>query len=310
MANATPSRFGQINGSGATDALFLKVFAGEVLTAFYQQNIFLDKHLVRTISSGKSAQFPVTGRASGAAALHTPGVEITGSTVGSNERVILIDGLLLTSRFVGLIDELETHYDVRSIYSADMGNDLAVAFDTQVASCIILAARASAAVTGEPAGTVVSNSLAATDGDTLASMFFSAAQNLDTKRVPAMDRYGALAPAQYYLLAQTKNVINRDWAGAGSYSEGTVKQIGGIPIFKSLSIPSTNVTTGVSTYQGDFTKTVGCVWQKQAAGTVKLLDLSVETQWDIRRQGSLMVAKYAMGHGILRAEAAVEIATP
>ena len=44
-----------------------------------------------------------------------------------------------------------------------------------------------------------------------------------------------------------------------------------------------------------------------AAGTVKLMDLATEMEYDIRRQGTLMVAKYAMGHGVLRPEAAVGI---
>ena len=56
MANATAARIGQINQSGAVDALFLKVFAGEVLATFDRVNVMLDKHMVRTITSGKSAQ--------------------------------------------------------------------------------------------------------------------------------------------------------------------------------------------------------------------------------------------------------------
>lgn len=55
MANATPSRIGQIQGTGDTRALFLKVFSGEVLTTFNAQTIMKDKVRVRNITSGKSA---------------------------------------------------------------------------------------------------------------------------------------------------------------------------------------------------------------------------------------------------------------
>ena len=55
MANSVPTRLGQINGAGDVDALFLKVFAGEVLTAFQDRNVMLSRSMVRTISSGKSA---------------------------------------------------------------------------------------------------------------------------------------------------------------------------------------------------------------------------------------------------------------
>jgi hypothetical protein len=50
--------------------------------------------------------------------------------------------------------------------------------------------------------------------------------------------------------------------------------------------------------------------QKQALGTVKLMDLAVERtsgDFEVMYQGTLMAAKYAMGHGILRPECSVEI---
>ena len=51
----------------------------------------------------------------------------------------------------------------------------------------------------------------------------------------------------------------------------------------------------------------GLVCHPSAVGTVKLMDLATEMDYDIRRQGTLMVAKYAMGHGVLRPESAVGI---
>lgn len=43
---------GQQLGTGDRQALFLKVFAGEVLTAFTRTSQMMNKHIVRTISSG------------------------------------------------------------------------------------------------------------------------------------------------------------------------------------------------------------------------------------------------------------------
>lgn len=54
MTDYTPSRPGQAGGSDVRE-LFLKVFSGEVLTAFNQKQVMMDKHFVRTIESGKSA---------------------------------------------------------------------------------------------------------------------------------------------------------------------------------------------------------------------------------------------------------------
>jgi len=122
-----------------------------------------------------------------------------------------------------------------------------------------------------------------------------------------MERVAVLRPAQYYLTAQTTNVINRDWGGAGVYADGTVLKVAGVQIVKSNHLPSTNVASGPSAYQGDFSNTQGLVMHKAAIGTVKLLDLALEMDYDIRRQGTLVVAKYALGHGILRPECAVEL---
>lgn len=55
MADATPSRIGQINAAGDARALFLKVFSGEVLTTFNAQTVMADKVRTRNLSSGKSA---------------------------------------------------------------------------------------------------------------------------------------------------------------------------------------------------------------------------------------------------------------
>jgi hypothetical protein len=55
MANANVSNIGQINTSGDKKALFLKVFAGEVLTAFKETTVTEGKFQERSIANGKSA---------------------------------------------------------------------------------------------------------------------------------------------------------------------------------------------------------------------------------------------------------------
>lgn len=55
MTTSVVAGHGQINGAGVDDALFLKLFSGEVLTAFYAKQIFGALHRVRSIASGKSA---------------------------------------------------------------------------------------------------------------------------------------------------------------------------------------------------------------------------------------------------------------
>ena len=49
------------------------------------------------------------------------------------------------------------------------------------------------------------------------------------------------------------------------------------------------------------------VMTKDAVATVKLMDMSVESEYQINRQGTLIVSKYAMGHNVLRPACAVSI---
>ena len=350
MANAAASRLGQINAAGDVKAIFLKKFAGEVLTTFEETNVMKPLHTVRTIDSGKSAQFPVTGTAS--AAYHVVGEDLVDSTVSGGiqqikhaEKIINIDELLVASTFIANLDELKNHYDVRSIYSSELGSALANKFDRQVIQTAILnsagfsgggiATPRDATITGGKGGSAVYSAAGTddtdkrflgstgagtmdTDGLYLAKAIYAAAQLLDEKDVPAGDRYCIVSPQRYYNLIQAETAsgnnlltINRDWDGAGSYSKGTVAQVAGVTVIKTNHIPTGDVASETghhadNVYTDTFGSNVmGLVFHKSAVGTVKLQDLATESEYQIQRQGTLMVAKYAMGHGGLRPECGV-----
>ena len=65
--------------------------------------------------------------------------------------------------------------------------------------------------------------------------------------------------------------------------------------------------TGTAGYSANFSNTAGVIFQTEGVGTVKLLDLALESEYQLDRLGTLMVAKYAMGHGVLREECCYEI---
>lgn len=319
----TPSYVGAKDADTGTwakdNALFLKVYGGEVLTAFEETNVMKDLHMSRTISSGRSAQFPATGKTS--AGYHVPGAKLLGSqTVKHNERIVYIDDLLVSDVFISNIDEMKNHWDVRSEYAKQQGSALARAFDQRALQAAILAARAAATVSGEDGGSVITNASMATDKDVLAAALYTSAQKFDEKDVPDMDRYAVMKPAQFYLLMAVDKLLSTDYAaGNGNYAKGIIDSAAGIKIVKSNNVPSTNIASATAgennTYHGDFSKSVAAVFQKGAIGTVKLMDLAVSKTDDdgdfaTQYQGTLIVAKYALGTGILRPECAIELATP
>ena len=321
MANASPVKFGNANsGNTRDDALFLKVFAGEVITSFDRASKTAGADMVRSISSGKSATFPVLGRIG--ASYHAVGTEITGSDVNANEKVITINDLLISSVFVSNIEEAKSHWDVRSAYSTEMGRALSFQKDKHVLQTIGQASLASASVTGGDATTNITNTgiASATDATAANAMIdaiFAAAKELDANYVPSEGRKCFMRLEEYYKLANATNAVNVDFSGKGSIAEGKVHKIAGIELVPVPHFVSSNVTSGVdagsatnagSTPQAvNLSNFVALVSHPSAVGTVKLMDLAVEKEYDIRRQGTLMVAKYSMGHGVLRPEAAVGI---
>ena len=351
------SFMGQTNGSGVwtnnfdnQNSLFLKVFAGEVLQTFETAAVMKPLHMIRTITSGKSAQFPVTGIAS--ARYHKPGTDIlvdnghdgvTPYTTAYKhaEKIINIDDLLLATTFIDKLDEAKNHYDVRSIYSTELGRALAKQFDKNLLglACLSACTFAGAVPSARPAnltgmgagatettgaGTLLtdatfnggSGNLPEGGVGKFVDALYDMAAAFDTKNIPSDERYCVVTPTSYYRLinsADGKDLVNTDYGNGsnGSYADARLLQIAGFKIVRSNNAAavfgqdlSAAVTGANNTYGANFTRVVGTCFQKMAFGTVKLMDLSMESEYDIRLQGHMMVAKYAMGHGILRPECA------
>lgn len=314
MSNATASRVGQAGLTGATDALFLKVFSGEVMSTFNAQTVMKEKTRIRSIQNGKSAQFPAIGKTT--AAYHTVGAEILGGSIEHGEKVITIDDLLIANTFIASIDEAKNHYDVRAEYSKQMGQALAQTYDRNLLSMAVKAARdpsgIGAGVAGQ--GDAASENLGTTTPTTaqIVTGIYDAAADLDAKNVPETERFVIVDPATYYALVQDDKLINRDFGQNGSYSDGTIMRVAGMQIVKSNNLAvdhttSTSYPDFNSKYSENATDTKALIIQRQALGTVQLMDMATEMEYDIRRQGTLAVSKMAVGHGVLRPECIIEL---
>ena len=343
MANGdfNASRLGLVNNSGTNfTELFLKVFANEVLTTFEEINVMKDLHTVRTISSGKSAQFPITGVAS--AKYHTVGEDILESSSGYTsqikhaERTINIDKVLLASTFIANIDELQNHYDVRSIYSKELGKALAKRFDIATMKTLAAAAKSTSLIGGNGGQTINLGTTTGAPADlsTAANLIKTltlVAQKFDENDIPSGDRFAILKPEDYYKLAGADSTAitldSRFSAGTGgSLASGSVLQVAGIDIVKSTHLTDIAVVEGSQDqdddnanndvmggsgtgYNFDLSDIEILAGHKAAIGTVKLMDLTTESEYIMTKQGTALIAKYAMGHGILRPEAAIEVIT-
>lgn len=313
-------------------ALFLELFGGEVLNAFNQAQVTMGRHKVRTIPNGKSARFPATWKTS--AYEHTPGNELVMQQVQHTEKVIAIDKLLVAPVFIDGLDEAMSHYPVRAEYSKQIGEILANTMDQNVLQNMTLAASAganfgSAAVghggsqlgfSGAAQGSGNGVDAIATDGyDLLIDAIFAGHRLLDGKNVTG-NRQVFMGPLAFWSLMRDTNstdagslankspianIMSRDLAGTGSLAAGFLPSIGGAELVKTNNLKQANITGG--NYDVDQSKTIALMNTGDCVGTVKLLGLSMEQTYDLRRQGHILVGKYAVGHGILRPECAIEV---
>jgi len=314
MSNATVSRLGQASGAGDANALFLKIFAGEVLSMFDRENQMLGMTTVRTIKQGHSAKFPVTG--SIASSYHTIGNEILGTAVQHAEKVINIDDMLLAHAFIGEIDELKNEYEVRSIYSKEMGFALARTVDKHLINLAVHGSQASATISGvTQGGKDLIDADADTNATSLIDSIFECIQAMDEKDVPSNDRFIVVKPDQYYQLCNVDKLVSRDFSdNGGDFAKGSVVSIGGVPVIKSNSAvdaftTQSAVTGENNTYAHDGQNHVAVVFHKSGIGTVKLKDMVIESTYDPRRLGTLMTARLALGSNYLRPEACSAIKT-
>lgn len=306
----TYNQTGQANGAGVDDALFLKMYGGEVLASYNATNLMEQYHLVNNYDSGKSWQFPKIGR--GTAQYWDGSTELTGLNINSNEVTITLNDLLYHDIYIREIDELRDHVSKRQEYAKQQGESIAIQFDQGILRMGVLASRAATTVTGHEGGTEITDADADTNGASLAASIFSASTNLDDKYVPADNRKAFVKPLQYNLLAQTTDVINKDWDGKGSYGGGLVHAIADIGIVKTTNMPTADDSSNTaipSNQRADFSNNVALVMRPDAVRTCQLLGMATEMDYKTEHQATHMVAKKFSGTGINRPESAASIKT-
>ena len=372
--NYTGLRSGMVNATNNSRALYLKLYAGEVMTAFQTKNVMMNYTRTRNIKKGKSAQFIMTGQHR-TAGYHTPGNEIIQATTAKQtERIVTIDDLLIVNQFIPNIDEAMAQYDIRSVYSSEAAYGLAYAADKNILRMAIKAALSTDATavaalvqdnvawTGEDFTANVT--YAANLANSVKSMYFmegviEAKRILETAGAPLDDLVVVCATDIFYHMFKSQtnsettanlHLFNQDVGGSGSVKDVDLPTIAGIPVVRTPhigtggsggwatnlwtmagsggsragAVPAADAPLGAAesnratvydlpagaAYGGEGEKVRALVMNRDAVATVKLLDLAVETDYMVNRQGTLIVSKYAMGHNVLRPAMAVALVAP
>ena len=247
--NYTGHRSGMVNAANNSRALFLKLYAGEVMTAFQTKNIMMDYCRVRNISKGKSAQFIMTGKHR-TASYHTPGNEIIPNAAAKHsERVVTIDDLLIVHQFIPNIDEAMAHYDIRSVYTQEAAYGLAKAADQNILRTAI---KAALSTNKERAGKLVQDYNAWDDEDFSANVVYSStnfANSLKSSNffegvleAPLDDLVCIVSTDLFYEMFKagsnseattSLHMFNTDIGGKGSIVDANMPNIAGIPVVRT-----------------------------------------------------------------------------
>lgn len=314
---------GQKLSAGERDALFIKVFSGEVLTAFVRNTVMMSRHQVRTIDHGKSASFAVMGRTRAKYLAPGNSLDDQRKKFEHSEKVIAIDGLLTADCLITDIDDAMNHYDVRVEYSRQLGEALA-----QSADCAIINELANMAAKGADEAkenipdngvdaekvqgtgkafefaTGIAISQSAEYGNKIIEGLLAARAAFTKNYVPMGDRYCLLTPEGYSALIKALMPDSANYQALFDPNSGKLQTICGFEVIEVPHLLNDGVD-GKHKLNTKFTdaKLQGIVFHRSAVGTVKLKDLAMERARRAEYQADQIIAKYAMGHGGLRPEA-------
>lgn len=321
----TVTQPGVKNLTGNEDQLYLTMFSGEVLNVFRDKNVMMQKSRVMNVGPGKDFQWPKIGQAT--TAYHVKGQSLLDGTtylsdIEHTDTVIPVDKILLSSIFVDNWDEIIKHYETRSEYAYQLGAALARKMDKQLFALATSKCLAEATLEGSSSDfTAALNqdktkaSLIDIDGVNTADDagvalleqgMVEAASAFAAKDVPMDDVTFFIRPDQYFALQKQGALLNVDYgnAGNGSKAGGAIFRGYGFNIEWTNHLPQGAVAADAGG-NSDYATTRGITalaMERGAIGTVMRQAVQTETDYQVERQGSLVVSKVVCGHGVLQPE--------
>lgn len=309
---------GAKQNTGDQLALFLKVFSGEVLTAFTRASKVMNNHMIKTIDSGKSTSFPVLGRGKAHYLPAGSNLDDLREAIPHNEVVINIDGLLTSDVLITDIFEAMNHYDVRGEYAKQLGEALAIAADGATVAEIAKLVKANTEnITGLGKGVVVEKTITGgaginyETGKAVIDGLLEMKAKWTTQYVPEEERFAYITPEVESAIITSKDAINRDYGAVASIVDGNIDKLCG---FKIIAVPHLKAggadKTGMlgtspegHVFPTDYAGALAVCAHRTAVATVKLKDLQLEHARRPELQADMIIAKNAVGHGGLRPEA-------
>lgn len=332
---------GQANATGSRSALYLKIFAGEVLDLLDRKLVVMNTTTVqRDLTGAKVASFPTFGDA--AANYHVPGDDLVTdnddqtspedylSNIQVGEHLIYADRVLQSSILLDELEERLSHWDARSRFASKIATAIAEKTEDNLFRKIAAASGMGTDIQGTKISSWDSGTNAVQATPTAAQLYdhiYAAAEDFDERNVASEGRFAAVNPSNFYALLRltgavsnkSYEAVHKDYIGGQNGDLAMPNQmgmyIGNIFVMMSNGIPTTAGTTNNSwalnsadsnAYDtADMTKLVRLlVWSRETLGTVRVRSPRMDVNYIPERLAHLVTVSQAMGHGVLRPEAA------
>lgn len=299
-------------------------FSGMVNSVFGNETVMDRFGMRQVVSDGKTWEFPFVALADHYE--HNPGSQLPDRAQPlTEERTVVADEKEIGSHaYVAQPQRNIVHYDVFGPYARASAESLARARDSRtIRTCLIGARQDARGPNNEfPAGNLQRRNAAtiaagyprtAAGSRAVQEDLAAIRESMDNKNVPRENRFALVTPYILSVLLRDQNLLQADIADPNNPNRkltSIMERVEGFQVIMTNQLPSTNVTTGDSKYQGDFTKTAMlCLQDDMPFGYVEFNGgLGTEGPlWYPDRRSWLVAAALHMGVKWLRPECLGEV---
>ena len=202
----TPSRLGQANKAGATDALWVTKWDAAVYEKFLVANKAEQFCHTVDLEAGDTYKFNYTWNVD--ANYHTVSAELEGELIAHNQKAITIYRPILSDIRIDKYDQLLNHFDPKAPYIRQQANKLGEVLDKNIWLEGLLGANqaANSPVTGAPGGYQITDAaLGSSNAQESAEALYNAITEVnvrfDENNVPDGEKYVVVAPRKWHNLA-------------------------------------------------------------------------------------------------------------
>lgn len=230
--------------------LLIDQYGGTVESQFARKSIMRQYVSIRSVRGTDTVVNNRVGRTT--LKKLTPGVRPPAESTPFGKVILTVDTVILARDNQALLNEFQTHFDVRAELAKDHGKEIAKFFDQAFVIMAIKGSLASAPVLGngdpnkQSIGAGKNRTLAAVgdenDPDKLAIAITDILVEMEEEDVPVEEIVVFVRPTAYATLWNHDKLLNRDFSPEnGDFSAATISTIAGARIVKTTHIPQTEI---------------------------------------------------------------------